>query len=201
MSIRIVVADDHALVLDAFAETLRAVEGFEVVGLVNGAEHVVSTVRLVRPTVAVLSMGMSGVDCLQLVKEVRQAQPTCGVALIVTKPTRALLKRAVRAGALGVIPKHARLAHMVGSIRCVAAGSLSFDPVHIGASKPAGQLLSHREREVLSLTAGGASVKEIAQELFLSAGTVRNLSSSAIRKLNGRNRFDAARIAYERGWL
>jgi two-component system response regulator DesR len=201
MSIRIVVADDHALVLDAFAETLRGVPGFEVVGLINGAQHVVSTVGLVRPTVAILNMGMVGIDCLQLAKEVRTAQPRCGVALIAAKPTRALVDRAVEAGALSVIPKHARLAHLVGAIRGVAAGCLTIDPVLIGSSATTVQTLSHREREILSLTVSGASVKEIAKELFLSAGTVRNLSSAAMRKLKGRNRFDAARIAYEQGWL
>ena len=64
-----------------------------------------------------------------------------------------------------------------------------------------GLFLSDREREVLRLTAGGAPIREIAAELYLSPGTVRNLSSSAIKKLEGRNRFDAARIASTRGWL
>jgi len=201
MSIRIVVADDHALVLDAFAETLRAVPGFEIVGLINGAEHVLATVQQVRPTVAILNMGMAGVDCLRLAKEVREAQPRCGVALLAASPTRALVDRAVDAGALSVIPKHARLSHLVGAIRGVAAGCLTIDPVLIGAPTAGRHTLTQREREVLSLTVSGASVKEIAKELFLSCGTVRNLSSTAMRKLKGRNRFDAARIAYEQGWL
>src|SRR4051794_19635432 len=103
MSIRIVVADDHALVLDAFAETLRTVPGFEVVGLVNGSQHVVSTVQHVRPTITILNMGMAGTDCLRLAKDVRQTAPSCGVALIAAKPTRALVDRAVEAGVLSVI--------------------------------------------------------------------------------------------------
>ncbi|MEV8512058.1 response regulator transcription factor [Dactylosporangium sp. NPDC051484] len=201
MSIRIVVADDHALVLDAFAETLRAVPGFEIVGLINRAQHVVSTVRLLRPTVAILNMGMANVDVLHLTREVRAALPGCGVALISAKPTRDLVDRAVEAGALSVIPKHARLPYLVGAIRGVASGCLTIDPGLIGPAGPTNQTLSHREREILSLTVSGASVKEIAKELFLSAGTVRNISSTAMRKLKGRNRFDAARIAYEQGWL
>jgi two-component system response regulator DesR len=131
----------------------------------------------------------------------KQALPTSRIAFIATKPTRALVERAVEAGALTVVPKHARLSQLVGAIRGVAAGCLTIDPDLIGGSGSKAQTLSHREREILSLTASGASVKEIAKELFLSAGTVRNLSSAAIRKLNGRNRFDAARIAYEQGWL
>ena len=201
MSIRIVVADDHALMLDAFAETLRSVPGFEIVGLINGAQHVLSTVKVLRPTVAILTMGMAGADCVQLIKDIRATQPGCGVALISAKPTRALVDRAVDAGALSVIPKHARLPHLVGAIRGVAAGCLTIDPVLIGPPAAANHTLSYREREILSLTVSGASVKEIAKELFLSAGTVRNLSSTAMRKLKGRNRFDAARIAYEQGWL
>ncbi|MFG1837184.1 response regulator transcription factor [Micromonospora sp. NPDC049175] len=201
MSIRIVVCDDHALVLDAFAETLRTVPGFEIVGLVNGGQHVVATVRQLRPSIVLLSMGMAGTDCLQLARQVREALPSCGVALIAAAPTRALVDRAVEAGVLSVIPKHARLSHLVGAVRGVAAGCLTIDPALIGPPGARAQALSHREREILSLTVGGASVKEIAKELFLSAGTVRNLSSSAMRKLKGRNRFDAARIAYEQGWL
>ncbi|MGE6955136.1 response regulator transcription factor [Staphylococcus capitis] len=201
MSIRIVVADDHALVLDAFAAMLRTVPGFEVVGLVNGGQHVISTVQRVRPTIAILNMGMTGTDCMQLARDVRETAPTCGVALIAAKPTRALVDLAVGAGVLSVIPKHARLTHLVGAIRGVAAGCLTIDPNLFGTPNPKTQTLSNREREILSLTVGGATVREIAKELFLSSGTVRNLSSAAIRKLNGRNRFDAARIAYEQGWL
>lgn len=201
MSIRIFVADDHALVLDAFAETLRGVPGFEVVGLVNGAEHVLSTVHRVRPTVAILSMGMSGIDSLDLTRAVRQEQPACGVGLIAAKPTRALVDRAVQAGALSVIPKHARLGHLVGAIRGIASGCLTIDPGLITKARATTDSLSNREREVLSLTAGGASVREIAKALFLTDGTVRNVSSAAMRKLKGRNRFDAARIAYEYGLL
>jgi two-component system response regulator DesR len=201
ISIRLVVADDHALVLDALAETLHSVPGFEVVGRVDDSAQIISTALRVLPTVAVLSMGLTGCDCLALAKELRRTVPTCRIAFIAARPTRALVDRAVEAGALSVIPRHARLFQLVGAIRGVAAGCLTIDECLIDGRHSSSQSLSIREREILSLTASGAPMKEIAKELFLSVGTVRNLSSTAIRKLNGRNRFDAARIAYERGWL
>lgn len=201
MSIRIVVADDQALVLDAFAQTLGTVQGFEVVGLVNGCQHLTSAVHNLRPGVAIVNAGMAGENCMEMAKDVRRTLPSCGVVLVAAKPTRDMVDRAVEAGALSVIPKHARLTSLVGAIRGVAAGCLTIDPVLIGAPDSKAQALSHREREILSLTVGGASVKEIASQLFLTCGTVRNVSSAAIKKTQGRNRFDAARIAYEQGWL
>lgn len=202
VGVRIVVADDHTLVLDAFAEMLRNVVGFDVVGTVSSSTHVVAAVQRARPAVLIMNVGMLDTDCLRIVEQVRRAVPTCGIALIAAKPTRPLVNRALEAGALSVVPKDARLSHLVMAVRGVAAGCLTVDSALISGSAPeAGQALTSREREVLSLTVKGASVKEIATDLFLSAGTVRNLSSTAIKKMKGRNRFDAALIANEQGWL
>ena len=201
MSIRIVIADEHTLILDALGQTLAAVQGFEVVALVNDGRRVLATIHHARPTVAVVNTGMTGTDCLQIAREVSCGRGTCGVVIVTTKPTRAMVDRAVKAGALGVVPKHARMADLVSAVRSAAAGCLTIrTALHTGPAKDE-QVLSDREREILRLTVEGASVKEIAGSLFLTVGTVRNLSSAAIRKLNGRSRFDAARIAYEQGWL
>jgi two-component system response regulator DesR len=199
--IRIVLADDHVLVLEALAETLNSVPDFDVVGIVSDGHEIVPTVRRLRPTVAILDSGMTDRVGLHLAGQLRTLLPSCGVALIAGQPTRVLVDRAVEAGVLSVIPKHARLPHLIDAVRGVAAGCLTIDPVLLHAVGPEAQTLSDREREILRLAATGASVKEIAKELYLATGTVRNLASAAIKKLDGRNRFDAARIAKERGWL
>lgn len=199
--VRIVVVDDHTIVLDAFAETLRNVPGFDVVGMISCSKHIIAAVERTRPTVLLMNVGMLDTDCLRIVTEVRRAAPQCGIALIAARPTQALVNRALKAGALSVVPKNARLSHLIVAVRGVAAGCLTVDPALISSEDAAEQTLTPREREVLSLTARGASVKEIATELYLSAGTIRNLSSTAMKKLKGRNRFDAALIAHEQGWL
>ncbi|MER8234339.1 LuxR C-terminal-related transcriptional regulator [Streptomyces sp. NPDC101490] len=202
MSIRVVVAGDHQLVLEAFAETLNGTNGLDVVGLATTFEAVLPAVQRHRPTVLLLGESTMGGKALHAATEVRSHHPSCGVALMVGAATPSVVDRAVAAGALGVVPKTARLPQLITTLVGVAGGCLTVDP---GLLRPpaAGDalLLSVRETDVLRLTAGGATVKEIAGELYLAAGTVRNLTSAAIKKLGGRNRFDAARIATECGLL
>lgn len=199
MSIRIMVADDHLLFMEALAETLNQVQDFDVVGIAGDARDVLPTALRASPTVALL--GTAGPDWLRQAAELGRRLPTCGVAVIAVNPTKAQVDRAVAAGVRSVVPKHAKLPHLISSIRSVAAGCVSIDLRSLCPRRPEDRTLSDREVEILQLTATGASIKEIAKELYLAAGTVRNLASTAIRKLEGRNRFDAARIAGERGWL
>ncbi|CAL9410474.1 LuxR C-terminal-related transcriptional regulator [Streptomyces althioticus] len=201
MSIRIVVAGDHQLVLEAFAETLNGVEGLEVVGLATSCDAVLPSVERHRPTVLLLGESTMAGKALRVATEVRSHHPRCGVALMVGAATPSVVDRAVAAGALGVVPKNARLPQLVTTLMGVAGGCLTVDPSLLRPPPAGDTTLSVREMDVLRLTAGGATVKEIAGELYLAAGTVRNLTSAAIKKLGGRNRFDAARIAEQHGLL
>lgn len=199
MSIRIMVADDHLLFMEALAETLNQVQDFDVVGIAGDSRDILPTALRASPTVALL--GTAGPDWLRQAAELGRRLPSCGVAVIAVNPTKAQVDRAVAAGVLSVVPKNAKLPHLISAIRSVAAGCVSIDVRQLCPRRPDDRTLSDREVEILQLTATGASIKEIAKELYLAAGTVRNLASTAIRKLEGRNRFDAARIAGERGWL
>ncbi|MFP8884833.1 MULTISPECIES: response regulator transcription factor [Streptomyces] len=201
MTIRIMVADDHVLFLEALAEALDRVEDFDVVGAACESGELLPTAQRVSPSVLVVGGGMSGPGGLCQVAELTRRVPSCGITLIVVEPTRSHVTRAVEAGVLGIVPKQAKLPNLIGAIRGVAAGCVTVDPCLLNAPGPGNRCLNDREVEILRLTATGASIKEIAQELYLASGTVRNLTSAAIRKLQGRNRFDAARIALERGWL
>ncbi|MER7661964.1 MULTISPECIES: response regulator transcription factor [unclassified Streptomyces] len=201
MSIRVVVAGDHQLVLEAFAETLNGTDGLEVVGLATTFEAVLPTVERCRPTVLLLGESTMGGKALRIATDVRSHHPGCGVALMVGTATPAVVDRAVAAGALGIVPKNGRLPQLITTLMGVAGGCLTVDPALIRPPVTGDTSLSIRELDVLRLTAGGATVKEIAGELYLASGTVRNLTSAAIKKLGGRNRFDAARIAVEQGWL
>ncbi|MFB6888774.1 DNA-binding response regulator [Kitasatospora sp. NPDC056327] len=216
MTIRVLVADEQLLPLDAIAEVLSGVKGFEVVGAVNRSSLIVPVAVRRRPDVAVLGMGTAH-GCFRLVRELGRRLPDCRVVLMTARPTRTLVDRAVSAGVLGVVPKQTKIPRLVDAIRDAAAvgrpagalppggrpapGETGPPPRPAAPAAVAEQVLSEREREILRLTATGASVKEVARELYLAAGTVRNLTSGAMRKLDGRNRFDAARIATERGLL
>ncbi|MBO0919206.1 response regulator transcription factor [Streptomyces sp. NBC_01260] len=201
MSVRIVVAGDHQLVLEAFAETLNSADGLEVVGLATSYESVLPAVERHRPTVLLLGESTMGGKALRAAADVRTQHLRCGVVLMVGAATQSVVDRAVAAGALGVVPKNARLPQLITTLMGVAGGCLTVDPSLLRTVAVGDASLSVREVDVLRLTAGGATVKEIAGELFLAGGTVRNLTSAAIKKLGGRNRFDAARIAIEHGLL
>jgi two-component system response regulator DesR len=201
VSISIVVTEVNQLFLDAVVNTLNLVEEFQVVGTVCDPAMVVTEVRRTCPAVTVLGMGANGDDVLELASRLSEAVPSCRIVLIAARPTRALVDRAVAAGALSVVPTNARLPHLVDAIRGVASGCLTIDPRLLSQTSAATRSLTEREREILRLTGQGTPAKDIASRLFLSPGTVRNLTSSLIRKLGGRNRFDAARIAAERGLL
>jgi two-component system response regulator DesR len=199
--VRLLIATDQLLILDALARTLHVVQGLEVVGTVSDDSQIIPAALRLAPTVTILDADIAGHSGLRLARQLRGALPSCGITLIATEPTRALVGRAVAVGVLGVVPKYVGLPHLISAVRGASAGYLMIDAGLLGAERTGTYPLSQRERDVLRLTATGATVKEIAKELFLATGTVRNLASTAMRKLGGRNRFDAARIASERGWL
>ncbi|MFR9673746.1 response regulator transcription factor [Streptomyces sp. TR06-5] len=199
MTIRIIVADDRRLIAETLSGALAQVRGFEVVETLDDSRQIIPAVRRTKPSVAVLGVCEPAGNEIRLADELRVAVPGCGVAVITSRPSREVMRRAA-GGAFSVIPSHARLNHLIHAIRGIVAGCHTIDPSLLRARRT-GRPLSEREREVLRLTADGAPIKEIAAELYLSPGTVRNVTSSAIKKLEGRNRFDAARIAGGRGLL
>lgn len=205
MSVQILVGNDHSLLLDALAGTLRAVDDFDVVGIARESDAVMPLVLRTNPQVAVLGAAGSGGTGLALARQVLEARPRCGVVVVAPSPTRTLVDQALRVGVLSVVPMDASLPHLIRTIRGVAVGCLSMHVRSRGTAGPATARrvcpLTDRERDVLRLTWAGASVKEIARDLCLAGGTVRNNTSASLRKLDGRNRFDAARIAQEHGWL
>lgn len=201
ISIRIVIADERKLISEAIAGFLESIQDFDVVLTVNQREDLIPGVLRMRPSVAVLGMAMDGLDQLHMAEELRAVAPYCAVTVIATEPTHAMMARALSAGVFGVVPNNGGLAHLVHAIRGASAGCATIDPTLFHKPVQVGRSLSDREQSVLRLTVTGAPIREIAAELFLSPGTVRNLTSSAIKKLNGRNRFDAARIAVQQGWI
>jgi two-component system response regulator DesR len=200
--IRVLLADDQALVRGALAAMLGLEPDIEVVAQVgSGAEVVPAALRTV-PDVALLDVQMPGGDGLDAADALRAALPTCRVVVLTTFGRPGYLARAMRAGAAGFVVKDAPPEQLVDAVRRVHAGLRVVDPVLAAESLSTGTSpLTFRERDVLLAAADGATVADVAARLHLSEGTVRNHLSAAIGKTSARTRAEAVRLADERGWL
>lgn len=202
MTIRLLLADDQALVREALCALLALEDDFEVVASVGRGDEVVAAAREHRPDVALLDIEMPGLDGLSAAAVLAAQVPDCRVVMLTTFGRAGYLRRAMEAGAAGFVVKDAPADVLAAAIRRVHAGERVVDPALAVATLAAGESpLTARERDVLITARKGATIAEIAARLYLSEGTVRNYVSAAITKTGARNRVDAVRIADERGWL
>jgi two-component system response regulator DesR len=200
--IRLLLADDQALIRAAFAALLKTESDLEVVAQVGSGAEVVAEALRTRPDVALLDVQMPGIDGLTAAGALRERLPDCRVIMLTTFGRPGYLKRAMEAGAAGFLVKDTPPEQLIQAIRRVAAGLRVVDPALAVETLAVGDTpFTAREREVLTVAAGGGTVAEIAGRLYLSEGTVRNYLSSVIGKTGARTRADAVRIATERGWL
>ncbi len=198
--IRVLLAEDQAMVRGALAALLALEGDIAVVAQVARGDEVVAAVRANGPDVVLLDIDLPGVDGLTVAGLLR-AEP-CRVLILTTFGRPGYLRRAMESGAAGVLLKDAPAAELSIAIRRAAAGERVVDPTLAAAALAEGQSpLSPREREVLASAEGGASIAAIAAELHLSEGTVRNHLSAAIQKCDVRSRMEAVRLARAKGWL
>ncbi|MGW3962837.1 response regulator transcription factor [Amycolatopsis sp. NPDC005003] len=202
MTIRLLLADDQALVREALCALLALEDDFEVVASVGRGDEVVAAARAHRPDVALLDIEMPGLDGLAAAAVLAAQVPACRVVMLTTFGRAGYLRRAMEAGAAGFVVKDAPADVLADAIRRVRSGERVVDPALAVATLAAGESpLTARERDVLITARTGATIAEIAARLYLSEGTVRNYVSAAIAKTGARNRVEAVRIADERGWL
>ena len=202
MTIRVLLADDQALVRGALAAMLGLEADIEVVAQVGSGAEVVPAARRTAPDVALLDVQMPGGDGLEAAAALRAALPTCRVIVLTTFGRPGYLARAMRAGASGFVVKDAPPEQLVDAVRRVRAGLRVVDPALAAESLSSGvSPLTDREAGVLVAAADGATVADIAARLHLSEGTVRNYLSAAIGKTGARTRAEAVRLADGRGWL
>jgi two-component system, NarL family, response regulator DesR len=200
--IRLLIADDQALVRGALSALLGLEHDIEVVAEVGRGDEVLPAVERTAPDVALLDIEMPGMDGLAAAAQVRRRAPGCRVLMVTTFGRPGYLKRAMQAGASGFVVKDTPAPQLADAVRRVAQGLRVVDPGLAAESLAQGDSpLTERETDVLSVARSGGSVADIARILHLSEGTVRNHLSGAIGKTGGRNRADAARIAEENGWL
>jgi two-component system response regulator DesR len=201
--IRVLLADDQALVRGAMAALLNLESDIEVVAEVGRGDEVGDSVRRTSPDVCLLDIEMPGRDGIEVASDLAASDdPSVAVLIVTTFSRPGYLRRALEAGARGFVIKDTPAAQLADAVRRVHAGLRVIDPALATESLAGGpNPLTPREREVLRETLSGVPVATIAARVHLSAGTVRNHLSAAIGKTGASTRAEAARIAENHGWL
>jgi two-component system response regulator DesR len=202
VTVRLLIADDQALVRGAMAALLALEPDLEVVAEVGRGDVVLAACRANAIDVAVLDVEMPGLDGIEAAAEVKRHLPGVRVLIVTTFGRPGFLRRALAAGVDGFVVKDTPARQLADAVRRVHQGLRVVDPVLAADSLAVGESpLTPRETEVLRCSLGGATVATIARQLTLSEGTVRNHLSGAIGKTGAATRTEAARIAQDNGWL
>ncbi len=202
MSIRILLADDEHLIRTALAQLLDLEPDLEVVAQAASGDEALAMAVRHAVDVAVLDLQMPGPDGIAVAERLASDLPGCGVVIVTSHGRPGHLKRALRSGVRGFLPKTTSAATLGEVVRKVHTGGRYVDPDLAAEAIAAGDSpLTPREADVLELAADGTTVEEIAARAALSPGTVRNYLSSAITKLGAANRHDACATARRMGWI
>jgi two-component system response regulator DesR len=200
--IRVLIAEDQAMVRGALAALLRLEGDIEVVAEVDRGDEVLPSAQSTQPDVALLDIELPGGDGLTAATQLRAAMPSCRGMMLTTFGRVGYLRRAMDGGAVGFLLKDGPAGELASAIRRAMNGERVVDPeLALSALSQGTNPLTPREQQVLGAALSGSTVAEMAERLFLSEGTVRNHLSVAIHKVGAKNRVQAARIAEERGWL
>ena len=202
MTIRVLLAEDQTMVRGALAALLALEEDIEVVAEAARGDEVVPAALDAAPDVALLDIEMPGGDGLSAAAALKASLPSCRVLILTTFGRAGYLRRAMESGAVGFLLKDAPASELATAIRRAMNGERVVDPGLAAAALSEGESpLTEREREVLAASTSGSTIGDLARELYLSEGTVRNYLSTAIKKLGTRNRAEAAHLAERKGWL
>ncbi len=200
--IRLLLADDQALVRGALAALLGLEPDLEVVAQVERGDEVLAAIDQQPIDVALLDIEMPGLTGIEVVALLAEQAPSVRSLIVTTFGRPGYLRRAIDAGAAGFVVKDTPAAELADAVRRVHLGMRVLDPELATESLIEGlNPLSPREQEVLNSVLTGAPIAEIAGALHLSAGTVRNYLSTAVTKTQARSSAEAAVIARDRGWL
>jgi two-component system response regulator DesR len=201
MSIRIVIAEDQAMVLGALAALLEAEDDITVAGQASNGREALQLVIAEKPDVLLSDIEMPELSGLDLAAELKRQRVPVRVIMLTTFARSGYLRRALDAGVSGYLLKDSPSKTLADAVRRVHAGGRVIDPELAAEAWGEADPLTDRERQVLQMAGDGAAGADIATKLNLSEGTVRNYLSEAISKLGASNRTEAARIARQKGWL
>ena len=198
--IRIVIAEDQEMLLGAMNSLLSLEDDLEVVGMAKNGEEAVALVNELQPDICIMDIEMPVMTRLDAAEALKDT--TCKIIILTTFARPGYFERARKAGVYGYLLKDSPIEDLVNSIRVVMDGRRLYAPelVDIVYEHETENPLTDRESQVLELVAEGKTTKEIAAELFLSAGTVRNYISTILDKLHVGNRIEAIARFKEKGW-
>lgn len=200
--IRVLLAEDQAMMRGALGLLLGLESDIEVVAEVGSGDEIVPVAVEARPDIALLDIEMPGMSGLEATQKLRERVPDCRVVILTTFGRPGYLRRAMEYGASGFLVKDAPVEELAAAVRRVLAGEQVVDSELAAAALKVGpNPLSARECDVLAAATDGSTVADVAARLYLSESTVRNYLSSAIGKTSSRNRIEAVRAARDRGWL
>ena len=198
--IKIVIAEDQGMLLGAMKSLLNMEDDMEVIGLAQNGEEAVEQVRSLKPDICIMDIEMpvkTGLDAAEILKD-----DDCKIIILTTFARPGYFERSRKAGVRGYLLKDSPIEELVNSIRVIMDGRRIYAPelVDFVYEDDSENPLTERESQVLELVAEGKTTKEIAAELFLSAGTVRNYISTILDKLGVGNRIEAIQRFRDKGW-
>ncbi|MET0972999.1 MAG: response regulator transcription factor [Thermoleophilaceae bacterium] len=200
--IRVLLAEDQAMVRGALASLLSLEDDIEVVAEAERGDEVLDAARRAEPDVALLDIGLPGISGLEAAARLGEELPDVRVVMLTTFNRPGYLRRAMEAGASGFLLKDAPASELAAAVRAATRGERVVDPGLAAAALSLGENpLTAREQEVLEAARSHGTVGELAAALHLSPGTTRNHLSAIMRKLDAGSRIEAIRVAEERGWL
>ena len=199
--IKVLLAEDQVMVRGALAALLGLESDLDVVGSAADGEEAWAQLRALQPDVLLTDIEMPKLTGLELAQRVRDHGLPCKVVILTTFARPGYLRRALDAGASGYLLKDSPADKLADALRKVHRGGRAVDPELAVEAWSEADPLNDRERQVLRLAGEGQSAGEIAEQLGLSQGTVRNYLSEAIGKLGVGNRIEAYRLARQKGWL
>lgn len=199
--IRVLLAEDQAMVRGALTALLKLEPDIDVVGGAADGEEAWRAVQQLKPDILVTDIEMPGITGLELAQRVQRHELPSKVVIVTTFARAGFLRRALDAGVSGYLLKDAPAEQLADALRKVHRGGRAIDPQLAVEAWSEADPLNDRERQVLRLAGEGLSAGDIAARLNLSHGTVRNYLSEAIGKLGVGNRIEAFRLARQKGWL
>lgn len=200
-TIKILIAEDQGMLLGALSALLDLEPDLQVVGKASDGKQALSLIESLHPDIVLTDIEMPVMTGLELAQCIQQQSLPCKVIILTTFARSGYLRRAMDCGVKGYLLKDAPSDDLANAIRRVMQGRKMIAPELIVDAWEEADPLNDKERKALKLAADGKQTEQIAAEMHLSPGTVRNYLSSASNKLNASNRIEAARIARQKGWL
>jgi two-component system, NarL family, response regulator DesR len=197
--IKIVIAEDQRMLLGALGSLLSLEDDMEVIGKANNGNEAVALVNQLKPDVCIMDIEMPEKTGLEAAEELKGG--SCKVIILTTFARSGYFQRALKAGVRGYLLKDSPSEELASSIRNIVGGKRIYAPELMDDLYTEENPLTERERDVLELIAEGRNTKEIAEQLNIKTGTVRNYISAILEKLEVTNRIEAITQSKEKGWF